>query len=176
MATTDHPTAQGRWGAPTTETDTVVDERRNMVDSAGTEDETGSPEPGAGPSTGVVLVVEDDPGTLRFVTLALQRAGFTVVSVTSAPPALDLLSEQAIDVLLADIGLPGMSGFDLITEARRRHPDLAIALMTADASVDTAAHALRSEVDDFLTKPVSPTTLVAQVRRLVERRSTAPHH
>jgi DNA-binding response OmpR family regulator len=145
-----------------------------MASSASTEEGDGVPRPGPPPSTGVVLVVEDDPGTLRFVTLALQRAGFTVVSVTSAPPALDLLAAQEIDVLLADIGLPGMSGFDLISEVRRRHPDLGIALMTADASVDTAAHALRSQVDDFLTKPVSPTTLVAQVRRLVERHSTAP--
>jgi DNA-binding response OmpR family regulator len=145
-----------------------------MADTANTEDEKTAPNPGARPLTGVVLVVEDDPGTLRFVTLALQRAGFTVVGVTSAPPALELLADQEVDVLLADIGLPGMSGFELITEVRRRHPDLAIALMTADASVDTATHALRSEVDDFLTKPVSPTTLVAQVRRLVERRSAAP--
>jgi LmbE family N-acetylglucosaminyl deacetylase len=67
-----------------------------------------------------------------------------------------------------------MSGFDLVKEVRRLVPDLAIALMTADASVEVAVRALRSEVDDFLPKPISPTQLVAQIDRLVERRrSTA---
>ena len=68
-------------------------------------------------------MVEDDPATLRFVTLALERAGFDVASATSGPVALELLgADDSVDVLLADIGLPGMSGFDLIHEARRRHP------------------------------------------------------
>ena len=120
---------------------------------------------------GRILVVEDDPGTLRYVTLALERAGFDVSSAASGPVGLELLAaDPDVDVLLADIGLPGMSGFDLIHEARRRIPGLATALMTADASVDVAVNALRSEVDDFLPKPVTPQALVSQIERLIERR------
>jgi LmbE family N-acetylglucosaminyl deacetylase/CheY-like chemotaxis protein len=126
---------------------------------------------------GRILVVEDDPATLRFVTLALERAGFAVASATSGPVALELLgADDAVDVLLADIGLPGMSGFDVIREARRRVPGLATALMTADASVDVAVNALRSEVDDFLPKPIAPQALVAQIERLIERRRTRFQH
>ena len=66
-----------------------------------------------------------------------------------------MLSAVRPEVLLADIGLPGMSGFELIREARRLAPELAIALMTADASVDVAVQALRSDVDDFLPKPIT---------------------
>ncbi len=122
---------------------------------------------------GRILVVEDDPATLRFVILALERAGFSVASATSGPVALELLgADDAVDVLLADIGLPGMSGFDVIREARRRVPGLATALMTADASVDVAVNALRSEVDDFLPKPIGPQALVAQIEQLIERRRT----
>ena len=113
-------------------------------------------------------MVEDDPATLRYVTLALERSGFDVRSAMSGPVGLELLAaDDAVDVLLADIGLPGMSGFDLIQEARRRIPGLATALMTADASVDVAVNALRSEVDDFLPKPITPQALVSQIERLI---------
>ncbi len=103
------------------------------------QDEPGASDPDAASGRGRVLVVEDDPGTLRCVGLALVRAGFEVESATNAPDAPDavtVLSAVRPEVLLADIGLPGMSGFELIREARRLAPELAIALMTADASVD----------------------------------------
>lgn len=121
---------------------------------------------------GLILVVEDDEATLRFLLAALERAGFAVTGVTDAAAAADLLETVNWDVLLADIGLPGTSGFELIQEARARRPDMAMALMTADASVDVAVRALRSEVDDFLPKPIAPLTLMTQVERLVERRRT----
>ena len=128
---------------------------------------------GATPSPhrqGRILVVEDDPGTLDFLALALERSGFEVATATSAGEGLELLATHRFDVLLADIGLPGMSGFDLVREAKRLDPDLAIALMTADARVDVAVQALRSDVDDFLPKPISPVALIEQVDRLIERR------
>ncbi len=130
----------------------------------------------ADPGRGRVLVVEDDPGTLRFVCLALERAGFDVQSATDAPGALGRLAADPPDVLVADIGLPGMSGFDLIKEARRLDPALTIALMTADARVDVAVQALRSDVDDFLPKPITPVALVSQVERLVQRARSRPRH
>ncbi|MDQ2649873.1 MAG: response regulator [Actinomycetota bacterium] len=120
--------------------------------------------------SGRILVVEDDPATRAYVARALGGSGFDVVAVDSVPPAIELLaSEEPFDVLLADIGLPGASGFDLVREAKVLRPRLPIALMTADASVDVAVQALRSEVDDFLTKPVAPATLVDQVTNLVSR-------
>ncbi len=137
----------------------------------------GAGQPASARGRGRILVVEDDPATLRFVTLALERAGFGVASATSGPVALELLgTDDSVDVLLADIGLPGMSGFDLVHEARRRIPGVATALMTADASVDVAVTALRSEVDDFLPKPITPQALVAQIERLIERRRTRFRH
>ena len=124
------------------------------------------------PTKGLILVVEDDDATLRFLTTALERGGFAVTGVTEASAASSLLETENWDVLLADIGLPGTSGFELIQDARARRPDMATALMTADASVDVAVRALRSEVDDFLPKPIAPATLVTQIERLVERRRT----
>jgi LmbE family N-acetylglucosaminyl deacetylase/CheY-like chemotaxis protein len=129
----------------------------------------------AGRARGRVLIVEDDPGTRSFLAAALTRAAFDVTAVGSAPPAIELLEGDSWHVLLVDIGLPGMSGFDLVRHARRRFPSMATALMTADARVDVAVQALRSEVDDFLPKPIAPKTLIAQVERLVQRQQARSH-
>jgi LmbE family N-acetylglucosaminyl deacetylase len=117
-----------------------------------------------------VLVVEDDPNTSDFLAVALGRAGFIAVIAGDAAAAVDHLRTPGWDAALIDIGLPGSSGFDLVREVRAGHPDLPLALMTADASMDVAVRALRSEVDDFLAKPIPPAALVDQVERLVQRR------
>jgi LmbE family N-acetylglucosaminyl deacetylase/CheY-like chemotaxis protein len=123
-----------------------------------------------GQAHGRILVVEDDPATQRFLARALERAGYTVGTAGDAGEALGRLGDATWDGVIVDIGLPGSSGFDLVQQLRARRPDLPVALMTADASMDVAVRALRSEVDDFLPKPIAPDALVAQVERLVARR------
>jgi LmbE family N-acetylglucosaminyl deacetylase/CheY-like chemotaxis protein len=124
------------------------------------------------PARGRILVVEDDPGTARFLARALERAGYGVTAAGDAGRARLALAAPGAPFAAAvvDVGLPGASGFDLVHELKASHPDLPVALMTADASMDVAVRALRSEVDDFLAKPIAPDTLVAQVERLVARR------
>jgi LmbE family N-acetylglucosaminyl deacetylase len=121
-------------------------------------------------ANGRILVVEDDESTLAYVVRALRRFGYDVEPAIDVPSALALLAGPPFTVLLTDIGLPSQSGFDLVREARRRFPDLAIALMTANASVHVAIDALRSDVDDFLPKPISLNTLRDQMERLVALR------
>lgn len=124
-----------------------------------------------------MLVVEDDQATAAYFARALERADFEVATAGSASEATEALTAVAADALLIDIGLPGRSGFELVNEIKRRWPDIPIALTTADASMDVAVRALRSQVDDFLPKPVSPDHLVEQVERLLqvaaERRADA---
>jgi LmbE family N-acetylglucosaminyl deacetylase len=117
-----------------------------------------------------ILVVEDDESTLAYMVTALARFGYAVDSAMDVPAALEHLDGPPFTVLLADIGLPGQTGFDLVREARRRFPDMAIALMTANASVNVAIDALRSDVDDFLPKPIALSTLREQMGRLVALR------
>ncbi|WP_162942065.1 response regulator [Desertimonas flava] len=115
-----------------------------------------------------VLVVEDDEATATYFARALERAEYRVTTAGSAPDAIDVLVTTPIDALLVDIGLPGRSGFDLVTEIKERWPAIPIALTTADASMDVAVRALRSQVDDFLAKPVAPDQLARQVERLLQ--------
>ena len=114
------------------------------------------------------MVVEDDHGTATYLSRALTKDDHTVGVAGSASEAIDLLLAGTWDAVLVDIGLPGRSGFELVTEVRQRWPQIPIALMTADASIDVAVRALRSQVDDFLPKPISPDALRAQVDRLLE--------
>lgn len=109
-----------------------------------------------------------DVATAHFFTRALERAGYDVDVAESAPTAIAHLMAASYDALLVDVGLPGRSGFDLVPEVKQRWPLLPTAMTTADASMDVAVRALRSQVDDFIPKPVSPDDLVEQVGRLLQ--------
>lgn len=127
--------------------------------------------PVAVPTTrGVVVLAEDDDDLGRFMMLALEkRAGVTVHLVANGELALGALADGVVDVLVTDIQMPGMSGLQLVQQVRASHPELPIVMMTAHATVDYAIAALRSQVDEFLVKPVATADLVAKVRDLSER-------
>jgi LmbE family N-acetylglucosaminyl deacetylase/CheY-like chemotaxis protein len=116
-----------------------------------------------------VLIVEDDEATAAYLATALERAGFAVDGAGDAIAAERHLSVVEYDALLVDVGLPGPSGFDLVREMKGAYPDLPIAMMTANASLDVAVQAVRSSVDDFLVKPIDPRDLVELVDRLVRQ-------
>lgn len=119
-------------------------------------------------------MVEDDVSTSAFLVAALKRSGYVVMAAGDVETALDLLTEFRWDALLADIGLPGASGFDLVHVVKARWPLLPIALMTADANIDVAVRALRSEVDDFLPKPITLDDLTSRIRGLLAKRKVIP--
>ena len=122
-----------------------------------------------------VLVVEDDPGTLRFVSLALTRAGFDLTTATTAPTAIELLGRESFDVLLADIGLPGMSGFEFLSVVRRRFPSIRVIAMSGAFSVDDIPRGVAA--DAFYEKGPKLSLLLQIVQAMIcEERSPALHH
>lgn len=105
-----------------------------------------------------VLVAEDDRDLAEFArTVLSRRPGVEVVVATDGRSALAAVDRGDVDVLFTDIEMPGLTGLELVEQARRRDPDLPIVMMTAHASVDYAITALRQQVDEFLVKPVSAT-------------------
>ena len=114
------------------------------------------------------MVVEDDPGTATYFRRVLERADLDTSVAGSVPEALGLMDHGEWDLLLVDIGLPGRSGFEFVDEVKVRRPLLPIALTTANATMDVAVKALRTKVDDFLTKPISPDELINCVHALLE--------
>jgi PAS domain S-box-containing protein len=121
-----------------------------------------------------VLVVDDDDDAQQMLSEILESAGAAVYAVASGAQALDRLANEHPDVLITDIGMPGMDGFDLIKRVRQS-PDPAIrdipaAALTAYARSEDRAKALRSGFGLHLAKPIDPADLINAVGALARQR------
>jgi DNA-binding response OmpR family regulator len=115
-----------------------------------------------------ILVVDDDPDLLSLVGFALTQAAFVVVKASDVPTAMRVFADEAPDLAILDINLPGGSGFD-ICEAIRRQSRIPVMMLTARGEEEDLVRALDLGADDYLTKPFSPRTLLARVRALLRR-------
>ncbi|NTW02877.1 MAG: GAF domain-containing protein [Oscillochloris sp.] len=106
-----------------------------------------------------ILVVEDDDAVRRVLTQILRRAGHSVVDVALASCALQLLTAEGFDLLCTDLGMPEMSGWDLIAQARAAHPKLMTLLITGWGEQISSSEAHRRGVDSVVAKPFDATHL-----------------
>jgi EAL domain-containing protein (putative c-di-GMP-specific phosphodiesterase class I)/DNA-binding response OmpR family regulator len=116
--------------------------------------------------SGTVLVVDDQEDLRRLLVLALRRHDFEVVEAGTGEAAMDIVQAQMVDVLVLDMGLPGMSG-TAVVQALRLRPETAtlpILLMTGSGTDRSVIEGLEAGADDFLAKPVRLDELVARVR------------
>ena len=123
-----------------------------------------------------VLAVDDDADALGLVREILESAGARVRTATSAREALEEIDHQVPDVLVSDLGMPGMDGFDLIQRIRHMEGaarELPAAALTAYARSEDRAKALRLGFEMHLAKPIDPSELIAAVSSLARRRRTA---
>lgn len=127
------------------------------------------PQVSYGGSHCTVLVVEDDPGARKYISLTLQKAGCRVVEAGSGEEGLDLFDEASTQVALVDLGLPGMDGFELCSEIRRRREDTAILIVTGRGDDTDKVWGLDLGADDYLVKPFGPEILVARINAVLRR-------
>jgi len=123
---------------------------------------------------GHVLLVDGDGEFRKALTAVLERAGYETVSVSSAEEALTAITRRRPDVVLTDVDLGGVSGYELCRQLRNERDDaLGIIIVTGDRTepFDRAA-GIRLGADDYMTKPVDPGELVARVWRLANRSTT----
>ncbi len=111
-----------------------------------------------------VLVVDDDADTCALIADILTEDGYVVSSSLSGEQALDTLRQERIDLVLADIKMPRMTGIDLLQHIREEGRDTEVILMTAYASLETAIQALRNGAIDYLIKPFALSDLRRRVR------------
>jgi PAS domain S-box-containing protein len=120
-----------------------------------------------------ILVVEDDADTRELIVETLQRSGATVVSAADASEALAALDQFVPDVMIGDIGLPGVDGFELMRSIRARGPEGSGAIpaiaLTAYVRPEDRARALDSGYQIHLSKPINLTALAASIRELTLR-------
>jgi PAS domain S-box-containing protein len=125
-----------------------------------------------------VLAVDDDPDALRLLKEVLESVGATVTTATSSRAALEIVATDRPDVLVADLGMPLMDGFELIQQLRtssvKSARDIPAAALTAYARSEDRARALKSGFEMHLAKPIDPVELIAAVISLARRR-TLPH-
>jgi DNA-binding response OmpR family regulator len=118
-----------------------------------------------------VLVVDDDPRILDLARDYLEHAGFAVLAAGDGEAALQAFRARGPDLVVLDLGLPGIDGLDLTREIRRTAATPIIMLTARDDELDKLL-GLELGADDYLTKPFSPRELVARVRAVL-RRTTA---
>ncbi len=116
-----------------------------------------------------VLVVEDEPQMRSMLTDNLEFEGYRVTAVTSGEEALQAVAGRHYALLLLDVMLPGMSGFDVCQQLRARALHMPIVVLTARGHEQDRIRGLDLGADDYVTKPFSVRELLARVRALVRR-------
>jgi DNA-binding NtrC family response regulator len=115
-----------------------------------------------------ILIVEDDDIFLRPLQRSLEVAGYDVLTRSSGEDALDLLKNDDVDAVLTDKRLPGMHGVELVRRLKVEHPDLAVVVMTAYGTIDSAVESVRLGAVDYLVKPFEVAELLIVLRHAME--------
>lgn len=121
------------------------------------------------------MVVDDDQDTVAILARYLQREGFVPIEANSGPECLKMVHENEVDVILLDLMMPEMDGFQVV-KALRNSPetaDIPIIMITARDDLDARAEGMRLGVSDFLAKPVFRRQLASRVRAQLEVVATA---
>ncbi|MGB8217647.1 MAG: response regulator [Candidatus Methanoperedens sp.] len=114
-----------------------------------------------------VLVVDDEPDTLELVKLVLESGGFETILAARGMEALDKVENTKPDLVLLDIMMPDMDGWDVFRKIKEKYPTLPIAILTAKAqNIDKllGLHVLKA--DDYITKPFGKNELINKVKKL----------
>ena len=117
-----------------------------------------------------ILVVDDEFSVRDSLTSWFRKDGHRVEAAKNANEALQLLQASTFDVILLDIKMPGMDGIELQRRIHGIDPDIAVIMITAFASVETAVKALKQGAFDYITKPIDPDELSHLVKKALERR------
>jgi DNA-binding response OmpR family regulator len=121
-----------------------------------------------------ILVVDDDTRLARQITSALTEAGHDPVMIHDGETALHEAAESSFDLIVLDIGLPRMDGFEVLRRLRSRHVTSRVLVLTARGEVKDRVAGLQLGADDYLPKPFATQELVARVRALGRRYAEEP--
>jgi DNA-binding NtrC family response regulator len=115
-----------------------------------------------------ILIVEDDEIFLRPLQRSVEIAGYDVLVAPSGEDAIDVLKREDVDLALTDKRLPGMDGVELVRRIKADHPDLAVVIMTAYGTIESAVESVRLGAVDYLVKPFEVAELLIVVRHAIE--------
>lgn len=116
-----------------------------------------------------ILVVDDDLELLRLIAFALRQAGYMVLEAQDGPQALSVFERERPDLVVLDVNLPRLNGFEVLKKIRALSEGLPVMMLTVRTGEEDQVRGLDLGADDYLGKPFSPRTLLARVRALLRR-------
>jgi two-component system KDP operon response regulator KdpE len=115
-----------------------------------------------------IMVVDDEERMVRFIRLNLEHDGFQVVEAFRGSQAIQVLRDQLPDLVLLDVMMPDIDGFEVLKMIRETN-SVPVIMLTAKSEEDDKVHGLELGADDYITKPFSPRELVSRVRAVLRR-------
>lgn len=116
-----------------------------------------------------VLVVEDEDSIRKFIKINLERENFQVIEATSGEEALERINDFNIDVLVLDVMLPKINGFEVCKNIREKYPKIGIIILTALGQDSDKITGLGCGADDYMIKPFNPIELVLRIKAVLRR-------
>lgn len=114
-----------------------------------------------------ILIVDDDPGQRSLLTTFLSGQGFLTITASSGEAALSLLADKKVDMMISDVRMGGMTGLETMREARLRHTNLPVLMVTAYADIRDAVNAMKDGAVNYLEKPIDLDELLSTVCQTV---------
>jgi DNA-binding NtrC family response regulator len=118
-----------------------------------------------------ILVVEDDPDIRKILQMFLTEKGFLVKVAAEPAPALEILAQEPMDLILSDVRMPGMTGLDLLRRLKERDPEIQLVLMTAYSCVKDAVEAIQLGAADYVEKPIDFRRLERVIATVFEKKT-----
>ena len=118
----------------------------------------------------IILIIDDEPDMLQLLKRSLEPdLKCRVMTASSSEEGLQLIAQTALDLVLADIKMPGMNGLELLQLVKHDYPRMTVVMMTAFGQIEMAVEAMRSGAYDFITKPFEHEALVLRLDKALER-------
>lgn len=128
---------------------------------------------GKGGATMKILMVDDDPSLVKIISFLLKDEGYDVVTASNGTEALQILHQQWVDMVILDVMLPRVDGFEICRRVRETNR-VPIIMLSARGSTEDRVRGLLDGADDYLPKPCEPAELLARVKALFRRSQTQP--
>ncbi len=117
-----------------------------------------------------ILLVDDDKNTANGLTKILLQDGYDTDCAYTGKEALNLIATEHFNIVITDMKLPDISGFSIIEKVKKKDIDIAVVMITAFSSIQTAIDAMKKGADDYLTNPVNIEELELILKKIWEKR------
>src|SRR3989304_6310653 len=118
-----------------------------------------------------VLVIDDEKNLLEFLNIMLSQEGYDVAVACGGKEAIDILKNNAFDVVVTDIKMPRIGGLEALKFIKENSPDTMVVMITAFASHETAVEAMKAGAYDYVTKPFNNDQIKLVIKKAIEKRS-----